>query len=112
MPFHVPLSIACLSLAIAGPAHAVMYNRDTGSQKSIDLANLPPFASRANIPGCTAVLIAPNVLLSAAHCVNYAAGGNVTATWNGQTRTGAVFSNIGAAFLIPCLRNESSPAST
>jgi autotransporter-associated beta strand protein len=77
-----------------------MYNRDTGSQTSIDLANLPPFASRANIPGCTAVLIAPNVLLSAAHCVSYAASGTVNAYWNGQTRSGAVFSNIGADHIV------------
>ena len=74
--------------------------RDTGSAPSIDLANLPPFASRANIPGCTAVLIAPNVLLSAAHCVNYQSSGTVTATWNGQSRSGAVFSNIGADHIV------------
>ncbi len=77
-----------------------MYNRDTGSVRSVDLAKLPPFASRANIPGCTAVLIAPNVLLSAAHCVNYAASGTVTATWNGQSRTGGVFTNIGADHIV------------
>lgn len=78
------------------PALAVMYNRDTGDTKSRELANLPPFSSRANIPGCTAVLIAPNVLLSASHCVNYAASGTVNATWNGQTLTGAAFTTIGA----------------
>ena len=76
-------------LAALMPALAVMYNRDTGDTKSRELANLPPFSSRANIPGCTAVLIAPNVLLSASHCVNYAASGTVNATWNGQTLTGA-----------------------
>jgi hypothetical protein len=92
--------VAGLFLAMAGLASGVMYNRDTGSQKSVDLANLPPFASRANIPGCTAVLIAPNVLLSAAHCVDYAASGTVTATWNGQTRSGAVFTNIGADHIV------------
>lgn len=77
-----------------------MYNRDTGSSQSINLANLPPFSSRANIGGCTAVLIAPNVLLSAAHCVNYAGSGTVTASWNGQTRSGAAFTNIGADHLL------------
>jgi hypothetical protein len=92
--------VAGLSLAMAGLSSGVMYNRDTGSQKSIELANLPPFASRANIPGCTAVLIAPNVLLSAAHCVNYAASGTVTASWNGQTRSGSVFTNIGADHIV------------
>jgi autotransporter-associated beta strand protein len=91
---------AAISLGLSGMAGAVMYNRDTGSDPSIDLANLPPFASRANIPGCTAVLIAPNVLLSAAHCVNYQSSGTVTATWNGQNRSGAVFSNIGADHIV------------
>ncbi|MEY3898796.1 MAG: hypothetical protein RLZZ214_4318, partial [Verrucomicrobiota bacterium] len=88
--------VAGFSVALAGLAPAVMYNRDTGSPKSVELANLQPFTSRANIPGCTAVLIAPNVLLSAAHCVNYAASGTVTTYWNGQTRSGSVFTNIGA----------------
>jgi autotransporter-associated beta strand protein len=92
--------IAYVSLAIVPLAGAVMYNRDTGSAKSIDLANLAPFSSRANIPGCTAVLIAPNVLLSAAHCVNYASTGTVTATWNGQNRSGSVFTNIGADHMV------------
>jgi len=77
-----------------------MYNRDTGSSQSVNLANLPPFASRANIPGCSAVLIAPNALLSAAHCVNYAGSGTVTATWNGQSRSGSVFTNIGADHIV------------
>lgn len=85
---------------MAGPCHGVMYNRDTGSSQSVNLANLPPFASRANIPGCTAVLIAPNVLLSASHCVNYAASGTVTATWNGQSRGGAAFTKIGADHML------------
>lgn len=85
---------------MTGLAPAVMYNRDTGSAKSVDLAKLPPFASKANIPGCTAVLIAPNALLSAAHCVSYATTGTVTATWNGQIRSGAVFTNIGADHIV------------
>jgi autotransporter-associated beta strand protein len=80
--------------------HAVMYNRDTGSAKSIELANLQPFTSRANIGGCSAVLIAPNVLLSAAHCTNYAASGTLTANWNGQSRSGAVFTRIGADHMV------------
>ena len=92
--------VALFYLALMGSATAVMYNRDTGSVRSVDLAKLPPFSSRANIPGCTAVLIAPNVLLSAAHCVNYAASGTVTATWNGQSRTGGVFTNIGADHIV------------
>lgn len=93
-------SVAALSLFLVGQATAVMYSRDTGSPKSVEMANLPPFASRANIPGCTAVLIAPNVLLSAAHCVNYQSSGTVTSYWNGQTRSGAVFTNIGADHVV------------
>jgi autotransporter-associated beta strand protein len=89
-----------LWLALAAVSPAVMYNRDTGDSKSQDLADLDPFDSRANIPGCTAVLIAPNVLLSAAHCTNYASTGTVTATWNGQSRSGAVFTNIGADHMV------------
>ncbi len=81
-------------------ATAVMYNRDTGNAKSQDLADLTPFDSRANIPGCSAVLIAPNVLLSASHCVNYAGSGTVTATWNGQSRSGAAFTKIGADHMV------------
>ncbi|MEY4245602.1 MAG: hypothetical protein RLZZ245_3187, partial [Verrucomicrobiota bacterium] len=92
--------IAILSLGLSGPLSAVMYNRDTGSAKSEELAALPPFTSRANIGGCTAVLIAPNVLLSASHCVNYAASGTLTATWNGQSRSGAVFTKIGADHMV------------
>jgi autotransporter-associated beta strand protein len=87
-------------LILCGNASAVMYNRDTGDSKSQDLADLDPFDSRANIPGCTAVLIAPNVLLSAAHCVNYASTGTLTATWNGQNRSGAVYTNIGADHMV------------
>ena len=75
-------------LALAGLSPAVMYNRDTGSAKSIELANLQPFTSRADIGGCSAVLIAPNVILSAAHCTGYAASGTLTASWNGQDRSG------------------------
>ncbi|MGL5018897.1 MAG: LamG-like jellyroll fold domain-containing protein [Luteolibacter sp.] len=88
------------SVALVGLSPAVMYNRDTGSPKSIELANLQPFNSRANIGGCSAVLIAPNVLLSAAHCTSYAASGTLTANWNGQTRSGAVFTNIGADHIV------------
>jgi hypothetical protein len=91
---------AFVSLALAASSHGVMYNRDTGDAKSQDLADLDPFDSRANIAGCSAVLIAPNVLLSAAHCVNYASSGTVTATWNGQTRSGSVFTNIGADHIV------------
>lgn len=92
---------AVAALAFAMPAHGVMYNRDTGSTKSIELANLPPFASRATATGgCSAVLIAPNVLLCASHCTNYAGSGTTTVSWNGQTRTGAVFTAIGADHMI------------
>ena len=90
--------LAWLGLTVL--SSGVMYNRDTGDTKSRELADLDPFDSRANIPGCTAVLIAPNVLLSAAHCVNYAGSGTVTATWNGQTRSGAAFTNIGADHMV------------
>jgi autotransporter-associated beta strand protein len=92
--------IVALSLALVGSSAAVMYNRDTGSDRSVALANLPPFASRANIPGCSAVLIAPNVLLSASHCVNYASTGTLTATWNGQSRTGSVYTRIGQDHMV------------
>ena len=86
---------------MASPTSAVMYNRDVGDGASLDLANLPPFASKADAAGgCSAVLIAPNVLLCAAHCVNYAASGTTTVNWNGQTRNGAVFSNIGADHIV------------
>src|SRR6478672_4188769 len=94
------LPLLTVALALVSPAAAVMYNRDTGSAKSVELANLPPFASRANIPGCTAVLIAPNALLCASHCVSYAASGLVTTYWNGQTRTGAAFTTIGADHIV------------
>lgn len=77
-----------------------MYNRDTGDSYSRTLANLPPFTSRANLSGCSAVLIAPNAILSAAHCTNYASTGTVTATWNGQTRSGSVFTRIGEDHLL------------
>ena len=76
-------------------AWAVMYNRDTGDQKSRDLALLTPFQSKANIAGCTAVLIAPDAALSASHCVNYDATGTTTVTWNGQSRSGT-FWTVGA----------------
>jgi autotransporter-associated beta strand protein len=79
---------------------AVMYNRDTGDSRSRSLANLPPFSSKAHIGGCTAVLIAPNVLLSAAHCTNYESTGTLTATWNGQSRSGAVFTRLGADTMV------------
>jgi V8-like Glu-specific endopeptidase len=91
-----PSWVVALTLASSGIAPGVMYNRDTGSAKSTSLANLPPFTSRAGIPGCSAVLIAPNVVLSASHCVEYAATGTVSVSWNGQTRNGAVFTRIGA----------------
>lgn len=93
-------SAALAWLALTACSFGVMYNRDTGDTKSRELADLDPFDSRANIPGCTAVLIAPNVLLSAAHCVNYAGSGTVTASWNGQTRSGAAFTNIGADHMV------------
>lgn len=92
--------MCCLWLCGTIAAQAVMYNRDTGDARSQSLADLDPFDSRANIPGCTAVLVAPNVLLSAAHCVNYANTGTVTATWNGQSRSGAVFTQIGADHIV------------
>ncbi len=93
-----PTWVVAVMLASSGLAPAVMYNRDTGSAKSVSLANLQPFTSRASLPnaGCSAVLIAPNVILSASHCVSYAATGTVNVSWNGQTRTGAVFKTIGA----------------
>lgn len=92
---------AFLAWLVAAPASlAVMYNRDTGDSYSKTLADLTPFDSRANIPGCSAVLIAPDVLLSASHCVNYAGSGTVTATWNGQSRSGAVFTTIGADHVV------------
>lgn len=92
---------AVLAWALAMPVHGVMFNRDTGSAKSIELANLPPFASRATAAGgCSAVLIAPNVVLSASHCTGNAAGGTTTVNWNGQTRTGAVFTAIGADHIV------------
>jgi hypothetical protein len=97
---HAPAVVAALLLA-ASTAPAVMYHQDTGNQKSQDLADLPPFASRANATGgCSAVLIAPNVVLSAAHCTNYAASGTTTVSWNGQTRSGAPYTRIGADHLI------------
>lgn len=96
----VILRCTVAGLLLADCAHAVMYNRDTENAKSQDLADLTPFDSRANIPGCTAVLIAPDVLLSASHCVNYAGSGTVTATWNGQSRGGAVFTKIGADHMV------------
>jgi len=96
----IPRTTGLLWLLLATASHAVMFNRDTGDSKSQDLADLDPFDSRANIPGCTAVLVAPNVLLSAAHCVNYASSGTVTATWNGQSRSGAAFTNIGADHIV------------
>ncbi len=100
-PFHGILwKGMAAALVVAGESHAVMHNVDTGDTKSQQLANLPPFASRANIPGCSAVLIAPDVLLCASHCVNYAATGTTTASWNGQNRTGAVFTTIGADHLL------------
>jgi len=92
---------AALAWALAMPAHGVMFNRDTGSAKSVELATLPPFASRATAAGgCSAVLIAPNVLLCASHCTSYAGSGTTTANWNGQTRTGAVFTAIGADHIV------------
>ncbi len=94
------LLAAAIGLALAETASGVMYNRDTGSALSVDLAGLPPFESAATIPGCTAVLIAPNVLLSAAHCVNYGSTGTVTATWNGQSRSGSVYTRIGSDHMV------------
>ncbi len=85
----------------AMPLQGVMYNRDTGSAKSVELAGLPPFASRATAAGgCSAVLIAPNAALCASHCTNYAGSGTTTVNWNGQTRTGAVFTSIGADHIV------------
>lgn len=95
------LLCAGISLLLATSSMAVMYNRDTENDKSLALANLPPFASKADATGgCSAVLIAPNALLCAAHCVSYAASGTTTANWNGQSRSGAVFSNIGADHIV------------
>ena len=98
-PILVPLLMAAAFRFPTG-ACAVMYNLDTGDAQSRALANLPPFSSKASISGCSAVLIAPNVLLSAAHCTNYAATGTVTAHWNGQTRGGAVFTRLGADTMV------------
>jgi len=83
-----------ISLIVAMPhAFAVMYSRDTGDTKSRSLALLPPFESKAFLTsvGCTAVLIAPDTALSAAHCVNAMGSANgttggVSVTWNGQAR--------------------------
>ncbi len=88
-------------VAVLPSAVAVMYNRDTGDQKSKDLALLAPFTSKAIMTGggCTAVLIAPDVALCAAHCVNYAATGTTSITWNGQTRSGT-FTMIGADVIV------------
>lgn len=94
-------AISLILFLLAWPAAAVMYNRDVSNENSLDLATLPPFSSKADATGgCSAVLIAPNVLLSAAHCVNYAASGTTSVNWNGQSRTGAVFSNIGADHIV------------
>jgi hypothetical protein len=100
MQFHTPTRVLVAFFMTAHLAPAVMYNRDTGSAKSVSLATLQPFRSRATLSNCSAVLIAPNVILSAAHCVGYAATGSVDVFWNGQTRTGAVFTNIGADHLL------------
>ena len=90
-----------LVMAFSMPCGGVMYNRDTGSSKSVSLANLPPFASRAMAAGgCSAVLVAPNVVLCASHCTSYAAGGTTTIAWNGQSRGGAVFTEIGADHIV------------
>jgi autotransporter-associated beta strand protein len=90
-----------LFLVMAGPLPAVMFNRDTGDTKSRELAELPPFASKATATsGCSAVLIAPNVVLSAAHCTSYAASGTTSVEWSGQTRNGAVFTRIGADHIV------------
>jgi len=93
------LALAAM-VALSSAAHGVMYNRDTGDTLSRSLAELPPFSSKAGVGGCSAVLIAPNVLLSAAHCTNYENTGTVTATWNGQTRSGAVFTRLGADTMV------------
>ena len=96
-----PIRMALSGLLIlCSNALGVMYNRDTGDSYSRTLADLPPFASQAGISNCSAVLIAPNVLLSASHCTGYQGSGTVTATWNGQTRSGGVFTSIGADHIV------------
>lgn len=101
--FILDLALALAFAALGAMPHAlaVMFNRDTGDTKSRSLAQLAPFSSKAILTGggCTAVLIAPDTALSASHCVNYAASGSTSVTWNGQTRSGT-FTTIGADLIV------------
>lgn len=81
------LTLAALALGVS-PARSVMYNRDTGDEKSQELAKRAEFASAAHMGGCSAVLIAPDVALSASHCVRGKETGRVAINWNGQAQDG------------------------
>ncbi len=81
------LTLAALSLGVS-PARSVMYNRDTGDEKSQQLAKRAEFASAARMGGCSAVLIAPDVALSASHCMRGKETGRVGINWKGQDRGG------------------------
>ncbi len=70
-----------------------MYNRDTGDEKSRELAKRPEFASAARMGGCSAVLIAPDAALSASHCVRGKETGRVAISWKGQNRGGEFWSH-------------------
>lgn len=90
--FAVGFCLALTAFAIS-PARSVMYNRDTGDEKSQELAKRPEFASAASMSGCSAVLIAPDVALSAAHCVQHKPTGRVAIDWKGQKISGEFWSH-------------------
>lgn len=83
--FVLAASLIALSTT---PARSIMYNRDVGDQLSQELASRIEFDSKARMGGCSAVLIAPDAALSAAHCVGYQETGKVGITWNGQSQSG------------------------
>ena len=66
---RLALVLGLAALGALPHALAVIFNRDTGDAKSRSLALLAPFSSKAVMTGggCTAVLIAPDVALCAAH---------------------------------------------
>ncbi len=89
-----------------------MYNRDTGDEKSQELAKRPEFASAARMGGCSAVLIAPNAALSAAHCVQHKATGRVAINWKGQSRGGTFWSHPTVDLLVVKLDTAFDDAKT